>query len=106
MRKMFKKFFPTLASIPSQLENSDGVGASSVAEDPCEGEFDSSKCPRHPDNEGGCPHHDICDKLKEWEGKNRVSETEMVDRVQHGERVVNGTNNPQVRSGKYGVIAL
>jgi hypothetical protein len=43
--------------------------------------------------------------LKQWEGKNRVSETEMVDRVQHGERAVHGKKNSQVRSGKFGAVS-
>jgi hypothetical protein len=33
----------------------------------CEEEFDSSKCPRHPDNGGECSHHWICTLLKKRE---------------------------------------
>lgn len=93
MRKMFSRYFQTSASIPSELASSGAAGISSVEEDRCAGEFDSDRCPRHPRNDGECPHSWICDKLKEWENKNKVSEMEMNDRVKHGESAINGKKN-------------
>ena len=67
MRKMFRKSLATLASVPSWLENKSDVGTGSAVESSCEGEFDGADCPRHPRNDGECPHSWICDKLKQWE---------------------------------------
>jgi hypothetical protein len=53
--------------LPSWLASRNDVGAASAEESSCEGEFDSGRCPRHPDNGGECSHNWICDKLKQWE---------------------------------------
>ena len=106
MKRLFRKCSETLASIPLWLTSKSDVGTGFAEESFCDEEFDSGRCFRHPKNGGDCRHHWICDQLKRWEKKNSVSETEMTDRVQHGERAVNGKKNSQVRAGKFGIVCL